>query len=150
MNAGHCPNPLCEQPINFNVIKSWPGKCPDCGASIRRQHMETFVDQTEANKVQLYRMMSDMKTCECKAFWTCAPFVCLPRRFIACLALFLLFTDKDVCDVLLRKQIYVLYKFNIWRLRVEELEFGSALDRGDHRTAISLGITMLDAYKLDR
>lgn len=64
MSAGHCPNNKCDGPIHFNLIKSWPAKCAECGTQVRRHHMETYMEQTEANRMQLSKMMTDMKTCE--------------------------------------------------------------------------------------
>lgn len=59
------------------------------------------------------------------------------------------FTDKDVCEILLRKQAMVLHKFNILRLRIEELGFNSAMEREDYPNAIILGHAVFDGYKLD-
>lgn len=54
--------------------------------------------------------------------------------------------DLDVCKVCLQKQENVLYKFNIYRVKVLDMTFESSIEFGQWEEAKQFGTELIEGY----
>lgn len=55
--------------------------------------------------------------------------------------------DLDVCSILIRKQIGVLHKLNVFRLKTLDLAFESAIDVGKWDEALEYGVDLIPGFR---